>query len=229
MNYLSDQDKEQKLKAWSANWEKAYQQKTSDDPALAAVSEVFHKYKIPYEYSESFLAAMLSDTKKKRYENYQELKEYMYGSAAVVGLMMSYVIGFTDKRALVYAEELGYAMQLTNFLRDIKEDYHQRDRIYLPLAELKQFGLEEKDISSEKFSKNFIDFMKFQISRADAFYESAAKGVYLLNRHGHAPVKLALVLYREILRKIEDQGYNIFKKRAHTNLLEKILLIKEAV
>ena len=87
---------------------------------------------------------MIQDLTQTRYQTYDELKNYMWGSASVVGLMMSHVIGFNDMRALKYAPKLGYAMQLTNFLRDIDEDYQLRGRIYLPLDELARFDLDER-------------------------------------------------------------------------------------
>ena len=120
---------------WKTKWEEAKIEK-SDNPVLRATANLFKKYKIPNEYADAFLLAMVQDIEKKRYKNYQELENYVYGSAAVVGLMMTYVIGYTEPNALEYAKKLGYAMQLTNFLRDIDEDYVNRNRIYMPQDEL---------------------------------------------------------------------------------------------
>lgn len=177
---------------------------------LWATADTFHRYHIPFEYSESFMEAMIQDTWKASYATYEELRSYMYGSAAVVGLMMCHVIGF-EKEALPYAEKLGYAMQLTNFLRDIEEDKRLRGRTYLPQDELARFG-------SDK-----IGFMKFQIDRADRLYDEANHGIRFLHPRGRFAVRAASDLYREILRKIEARGYDV-SVRVRTSLLEKILI-----
>lgn len=179
-------------------------------PVLMAALDTFERYRIPFEYSEAFLDAMEQDTWKRTYADYAELERYMYGSAAVVGLMMCHVIGFKPG-ALAYAEKLGYAMQLTNFLRDIKEDKESRGRVYLPQDELARFG------------DDHAGFMKFQIARADAMYEEANKGIPLLAPRGRFAVRTASNLYREILRKIEARGYDV-SVRVRTTFLEKILI-----
>ncbi len=196
----------------------------SAHPVLVAAKDTFERFHIPFEYSESFLDAMIQDTWKDRYRTYGELEEYMYGSAAVVGLMMSHVIGF-DVGALAYAEKLGYAMQLTNFLRDIKEDYQQRGRIYLPQEELTRFSVLETDLAQGNVSSDFIELMKFQIKRADTLYEEANKGIHLLKPRGRFAVRAASDLYRAILRKIENQHYDVFQRRASTSRFDKILIV----
>lgn len=218
------------LERWGTDWKEAYAKGKSPDPVLDASVKVFKKYSIPYHLSEAFINAMITDTEKSRYKNYQELKNYMYGSAAVVGLMMSYIIGFKDKKALDHAEKLGYAMQLTNFLRDIREDYEKRGRIYMPQDEMERFGILENDISSGKMTQSFREFMIFQINRAKNLYKEAEEGIQYLDKDGRLAVKVASALYGAILYKIEELDYNIFAKRAHTNIFEKIfLLIKEVM
>lgn len=212
------------LERWRLQWKEAFDTGVSDHPVLRASVAVFKHYAIPYEYSDAFLTAMIQDTQKARYKTYEELEQYMYGSAAVVGLMMSYVIGFEDKAALGYAKKLGYAMQLTNFLRDIQEDIDKRNRIYMPVSELEQFGLSEEDITEHRYSSAFRDFMQWQCERAHALYEEADTGIALLHPRGQRAVRTASVLYREILNKIAEQEYNIFAGRAHTSTFEKIRL-----
>lgn len=218
-----------KLLLFKKNWRSAYKNKSSSDPVLNATSFIFHKYKIPFRYSLDFLKAMEIDTYKKTYKDFAELKKYMYGSAAVVGLMMTYIIGFKHKLALKYAEDLGYAMQLTNFLRDIGEDYALRQRIYLPQSELKKYKLTEKYFSNKIIDANFIKLLKFNIARTRNYYKSAEKGLKYLNPGGHKAVKTALVLYSQILKKIEKNNYDVFNKRAHTSFLEKIFLTLGAI
>jgi phytoene synthase len=216
---------EKNLKQWMANWQMAYKYKEHEDPVLNAASWIFQEYNIPYEYSESFLKAMLMDLTKKQYNDYAELEQYMYGSAGVVGLMMSYVIGFSDDLALEYAKQLGYAMQLTNFLRDIKEDLVLRNRIYMPLDELNLYKVTKEDIESGLVNDRFIAFMKFQINRARTLYAASWQGLLYLNKSGRFAVSTASKLYSAILTEIEKNGYDVYTKRARTSFLRKLILI----
>ncbi|MCC7522875.1 phytoene/squalene synthase family protein [Candidatus Uhrbacteria bacterium] len=184
------------------------------NPVIMAARDTFERYKIPFQYSGVFLDAMIQDTWKTTYSTYAELEQYMYGSAAVVGLMMSHVIGFKPG-ALAYAEKLGYAMQLTNFLRDIREDKEKRGRVYMPQDEL------------ARFADDHVAFMKFQIARADALYDEANRGIPLLEARGRFAVRAASDLYRAILRKIEQQNYDV-TLRARTSFVEKIFICLRA-
>lgn len=215
-------DKSARLLAWREAWKEAYTTGASHDSVLFATAWVFRRFSIPFECSEAFLRAMEQDLEKRRYATYEELRTYMYGSAAAVGLMMTYVIGFSDPRALARAEALGYAMQLTNFLRDIREDDEERGRIYLPQDELVLFGLSDSDIRDRCVDARFQAFMRFQVARADQLYEEANQGISLLSRRGRLGVRAGSDLYRMILRKIEQQQYDVYSQRARTSLFEKI-------
>ncbi len=215
-------DPKQALLEWKTQWHDAYISRNATHPVLFATAEVFHLYHIPFEYSEDFLDAMLQDVTVDRYATYADLEKYMYGSAAVVGLMMSHIIGYSDPSALAYAKKLGYAMQLTNFLRDIREDYETRGRIYLPQQDLKQFNVSEDDLKQHRVTSSFKKLMQFEIARADALYEEANRGISFLNPSGRSAVYIASDLYRAILRKIESANFNIFVRRVRTNLLEKV-------
>ena len=216
---------EKNLKQWMANWQMAYKYKEHEDSVLNAVIWVFQEYNIPYEYSESFLGAMLMDLTKKQYNNYAELEKYMYGSAGVVGLIMSYVIGFSDELALGYAQQLGYAMQLTNFIRDIKEDLVLRERIYMPLDELNLYKVTKEDLDKGLVNERFVAFMKFQINRARGLYDSSWQGISYLNKSGRFAVGVAGKLYAAILTEIEKNGYDVYRKRARTSFLRKLILV----
>jgi phytoene synthase len=152
----------------------------------------------------------------------------MYGSASVVGLMMSYVIGFSDKQALVHAEQLGHAMQLTNFLRDIQEDIVDRNRIYLPQEDLDRFNVTEEDIVHHRWAPDMEALMKFQAKRAEQLYKDAEQGIAMLNKQGRVAVRLGSRLYEALLTKLSQQGWNPYAGRASTSLWEKITLIPSA-
>lgn len=209
-------------------WRRAYQTGQSPDDILQLNAEVWHQYKIPYRHSEEFLDAMIQDTYETDYANYEELKGYMYGSAGTIGLMMSHLVGFSDEGALESATTLGYAMQLTNFLRDIDEDYQKRNRVYMPADELAQFGLSREDIANRNFTPQFREFMKFQADRAQKMYDEASVGFKLLNKRGRFGLATSSVLYSAILNKLAEQDYNPFAKRASTSFTEKLALTGKA-
>ena len=217
-------DPRRALEDWRDGWRRAYRTGEADTPVLRAAAHIFHRHAIPYEFSEAFLDAMFRDLDDDRYATYADLEGYMYGSAAAVGLMMSHAIGFSDPAALPLAEKLGYAMQLTNFLRDIDEDFQQRGRIYLPLDEMKRWGVGESDIAARKFGPGLEALMRFEAARAHRLYEEAAPGVALLNPEGRRAVRVASALYRAILTRLEKQGFDPFAGRARTDLWEKAVL-----
>ncbi len=218
---LSLEKKEALLKSWSSAWQKARQGGLATHPIQKLALLVFEEYKIPQAWDQAFLNAMEQDLRKDSYANYKELEQYMYGSAAVVGLMMTKIIGHTGE-ALPYAEANGYAMQLTNFLRDIGEDWRERNRIYLPQDEMQRFGVTTKMISDGIVTPEFAALMQSLIAKAKSLYLEAQPGIGMLNKKGRKPVMIASQLYARILDKIEDNGYDVFTKRAHTKLREKI-------
>ncbi len=217
-----------KLLDFLARWKVAYEDGNSGDQILDFAAHIFHQRNVPFEYSQSFLDAMIQDTHQTRYSDYEDLERYMYGSASCVGLMMSHIIGYSKPETLDYATQLGNAMQLTNFLRDIDEDYQQRGRVYMPQDELKQFGLSDEDIAQRRFSPAFREFMKFQVARAHSLYDEANKGIELLNKEGRFAVSSASTLYRAILDKLEEQDFDPFGGRVATSGIEKIALLRRA-
>ncbi len=218
----------QELTEFGDQWRLAYQNGESPNPILQLTAQTWHKYQIPYRYSEDFLSAMMQDTHQTDYATYADLEAYMYGSAAVIGLMMSHLVGYNGEKTLEHAQKLGYAMQLTNFLRDIDEDFQLRNRVYMPADELKQFGLTRSDIELRRFSPAFRAFMEFQGARAHKLYEEANLGIPMLNKEGRFAVATASTLYRAILGKLEQEGWNPFPKRVKTSMPEKIVLTGRA-
>lgn len=208
---------------WKNKWKKAYETLNDTNPVLRANAKLWQECSIPFEYSDIFLDAMLQDTNKNRYNNYQELEDYMYGSATVVGYMMSYIIGFKDG-ALPYARALGEAFQLTNFLRDIKEDM-ERNRIYIPLDEMLKYNVIEADFKKSQMSKQMKNLVMYQIQRNEDLYSEALKGIPMLNKSGRRAVRIALYLYKEILEKIKKDPERIWRERVRVSKLRKLYLI----
>lgn len=180
-----------------------------------------NKYRIPWHYSEQLIHGVSQDLSKTRYFNFDELVHYSYGVASTVGLMSMHIIGFNQHAAYTYAIRLGVALQLTNILRDIGEDY-RAGRIYLPLDELAQYGLSEEDIAKGQVTPQWRSFMQFQISRNRQLYAEAKPGIGFLSADGRLAITAAADLYAEILDEIEKNDYNVFTKRASTNAIQKI-------
>lgn len=191
---------------------------------LLAWRDLLKTYKIKQELPLELMKGVVQDTHMKRYQTFNELYVYCYRVASTVGLMASEIFGYADKKTLEYAEALGIAMQLTNILRDVKEDAAM-DRIYLPQKDLQKFNVSEKQIFDGDCDENFVELMKFQISRAKDYYATAEKGIGLLEKDTRFTVLLAARIYKQILEKIEKQNYNIFLKRAHTTLSQKIFSV----
>jgi phytoene synthase len=218
-----------KLNEWSENWLGAMASGQSDDAVMNAIVHTFHKYKIPVEHGEAFLRSMFMDEERSTYETYEELEEYMYGSAGVIGLMVTHIVGYSGPEAFPYAIKLGYAFQLTNFLRDIREDYEELGRVYMPQDELRQFGLSNGDISRRVYDQRFITFMKFQIKRNRELYREAQTGIPMLAWRGRLAVRVSHVLYKAILGEVERANYNIYNGRVRTNLGQKVWLSLKAL
>jgi len=194
---------------------------TVPNPVLRAFANTVLLRGIGPGLIEAFMRSMKMDTSVFRYPAYGDLEEYTYGSAAVVGLMMCRVIGATDERATPHAEALGTAMQLTNFLRDVKEDW-KRGRIYLPLEDLNRFEYAEEELGRGVVDERFVGLMRFEIARARKLYRVADEGIRYIPRGRRYPVVVARRLYEAILGRIEAQGYDVFSRRAQTSLPHKL-------
>ncbi|CAN5203369.1 phytoene/squalene synthase family protein [soil metagenome] len=219
----------EELERWIAAWRGEMEGKASGDSLIKLSTELFTTYNVPRTYGEDFLAAMLQDTTQDRYESYAALEQYMYGSAVVVGLMMAHIVGAVagadSEKVLKAATCLGNAMQLTNFLRDIDEDYQDRGRIYLPQDEMGRYGVKEHDIASRVMSENLKRLMRFQVERARNLFAAAEPGILLLNPKARRAVRLAGKLYASILDSIVKQDYNPFAGRARVSRSKKVKII----
>jgi phytoene synthase len=225
----SDASKKEALSEWIVNWNALYNgDATSENGILFEMKDLMLRYNIDKIYVDEFLAVMMQDITVDRYETYEELKKYMYGSASVIGIMMSHLVGY-EEEALPHAKALGEAMQLTNFLRDIREDYEGRGRIYLPLEDLKTFGVTEDHIKRQECDDLWRDLMKFEVARARALFEYANNGIKYLHPHGRAAIWAASHIYEAILDEIEKQDYDIFARRAVVSPFRKTMLLWKAV
>ena len=185
-----------------------------DDPVLLAWADARARYGIPVRYVEQLIEGVSRDLICKRYQTFEELAEYCYGVASTVGLMSMHIIGFSGKEAIPYAVKLGVALQLTNMLRDVGEDW-RAGRLYLPQEELADFDLSEADIAAGIVDDRWRKFMRFQIKRNRVLYRETFPGIALLDPDGRFAIAAAAELYRAILEDIEAHDWDVFHRRSY--------------
>ena len=194
---------------------------------LTAWPEIQARYRIPVCYAEQLLDGVARDLVQQRYCTFEDLSVYCYGVASTVGLMSMHITGFSDPQAIPYAIKLGVALQLTNILRDIGEDWDS-GRLYLPLDELTAFGLDEEDIAAARMDDRWRDFMRFQIDRARRLYAEAMPAIGMLHPDGRFAVAAAALLYQGILDDIEAHDFNVYNRRAYVSRGRKLALLLRA-
>lgn len=197
------------------------------DAVLTAWAAIQQCYQIPVCYAEQLLDGVERDLVQRRYASFEELSLYCYSVASTVGLMSMRITGFINHQAVAYAIKLGVALQLTNILRDVGEDW-QAGRLYLPLDELAAFGLRESEVAAARVDNRWRTFMHFQITRARRLYAEALPGICLLHPDGQLAVAAAAMLYRGILDDIEAHDYDVFHRRAFVRRGRKLALLLRA-
>lgn len=212
-------ERQQALNRWRASVT-TEPQLDCDLVALAWV-DTQHQFQIPSGYAEQLIDGVERDLLQERYQTFNELAGYSYGVASTVGLMAMHIIGFTGEQALPYAVKLGVALQMTNILRDVAQDW-RLGRLYLPQEELRQFGLSEEDIEYNVTDRRWRDFMRYQIERTRKLYDESMEGLRYLNPDGRLAIAAAGELYRAILGDIEAHHYDVFSRRAHVSWLGKL-------
>ena len=206
-----------------ANWRArlSHPDPAAHDPVPLAWGDTQARHRIPRGYADQLIAGVARDQAQTRYASFDELTEYCYGVASTVGLMSMHIVGFDTRGALPYAVKLGIALQLTNILRDVGEDW-QVGRLYLPLDELAEFGLGESDLAAGRVDDRWRAFMRFQIERVHRLFDEARPGIGLLHADGRFAIAAAADLYRAILADIEAHDYDVFHRRAQVGLWGKL-------
>lgn len=218
-------DPEATLKQWSQMSLAA--DPATDDPVVLAWSHARSICRIPHRYAEQLINGVARDLQQTRYQSFDELAEYSYGVASTVGLMSMHIVGFSGPEAIPYAVKLGVALQITNILRDVGEDYRS-GRVYLPQEELAAFGITEDQIAAGRVDDRWCEFMRFQIARNRLLYKEAWPGIALLDRDGRFAITAAATLYCGILADLEAHNYDNFTRRSYVNKRGKALRLAQA-
>jgi phytoene synthase len=215
----ADEERESRLHYWRSMVE--HGSFHENDLIATAWADTLARYHIPRHYALQLIDGVNRDLFQARYQTFDELATYCYGVASTVGLMSMYIVGFKNDAAIPYAIKLGVALQMTNILRDIGEDY-RNGRLYLPREELVFHGIREQDIAEGRLTDNWRQFMRFQIERTRNLYAESWTGVKLLESEGQLAIGAASVFYQGILDDIERHDYDVFTRRASLSMLGKV-------
>ena len=208
------------LKKWSNQVLSDIKSGSSNDPIAAAVVDTVSRFKIPIAHFKAFLHSMNMDLSVRQYQTYKDLHEYVYGSAAVIGLQMVSVLGTISPDAVTSAneaaEKLGIAFQLANFIRDVGEDL-DRGRVYLPMTELEAHGVNRQMLKERVITPQIKSALKEQIQRVRRLQNESTAGIKLLTPGARECIQAASQLYCGIVDEVEKIDYQIFTKRAKTS------------
>jgi phytoene synthase len=213
---LSDAEKAAELKTWGDGVLLGLKTGNSNDQVGRALIDTVNRFDIPHEHFVAFLHSMTMDLTVTEYADYEALMEYVYGSAAVIGLEMVPILGALSPAAYEPAEKLGVAFQLANFIRDVGEDL-DRGRVYLPQDELAQFGVNREMLEARTLTPEITTALKFQIERVRQLQREATPGILQLEPASRPCIEAASELYCGIVDEVEAIGYDIFNKRAKTS------------
>jgi phytoene synthase len=213
---------------WRAALDRALAGRTDAHPVLPAFHDTVGRYQIPPRYFHEMIDGVASDLEPRRFETFEQLYRYCYLVASTVGLTIIHIFGFDSPDALRLAEKCGVAFQLTNILRDIKEDA-QRSRIYLPAEDLSRFRVTADDIRAGLRTPEFIDLMDFETSRARAYYQESKPLLGLVDRGSQASLGALISIYSRLLDRIEKTNYDVFSRRISLPASEKSWIVAKSL
>ena len=215
------------LREWKDALRGALAGNYGDSLILPAFHAAVERYAIPEEYFYELIAGAEMDLVIRSYRTFAELYPYCYRVASVVGLCSLHILGFEDPAAKKLAEELGIAFQLTNILRDLREDA-QAGRVYLPLEDLERFQYSPADLAAGVYNPQFLQLMQFEIERAKGYYDRGEGLIELVDPESRPALWTLITIYRGILGRIESNGGNVFSHAAALTRREKIEVVLQA-
>jgi 15-cis-phytoene synthase len=209
---------------WQADLNSALAGAAPENPVWPAFSDAVARYRIPHEYFREMIRGVSSDLEPRQIQTFQELYDYCYHVASVVGLTIIHIFGFNDPRALELAERCGVAFQLTNILRDVREDA-EHGRVYLPAEDLARFGVDPKELAGGEISPALRSLLAFEAERARAYYQEAQSLTKLVDSRSRASLKALIAIYSRLLERISNSGYEVLRERVRVPAWEKIWIL----
>jgi 15-cis-phytoene synthase len=217
------------IETWRRDTDEAIAGRFAASPIWPAFHDTVVRYGIPQEYFHDMIEGMLSDIEPRRVKTFDELYRYCYQVASVVGLTVIHIFGFRGPEALPLAEKCGVAFQLTNILRDVREDAG-RDRIYLPAEDLEGFGVDPRDLAEGKRTDEFVALMEFEAHRARAYYKESSPLIDMVDQHSRSSLWALIEIYSRLLQRIEQTNYDVLSRRVALSAREKLgIILKAAV
>jgi phytoene synthase len=217
---------------WRTELEDALEGRFSGHPVWPAFHHAVRRFGIPHEYFRQMIQGVSSDLSPKNaprtFETFEQLYGYCYQVASVVGLTIIHIFGFDTPSALPLAEKCGVAFQLTNILRDIREDAGL-GRIYLPAEDLRRFGVTEEDLRSGNRNEAFLKLMRFEAARARAYYKESQPLLDLIHPRSRPSLWALIAIYSRLLERIEAGNYDVFSQRVKLSLFEKSWIVLRAL
>lgn len=196
---------------------------TSTYPLLNQLSATARKFNIPVDHFYDLIRGMEIDLAKTRYQTFDELYEYCYLVASTVGLMCRQIFGYRNESTREYAINLGIALQLTNILRDVRDDA-RRGRIYLPQEDLRRFGYTEEDLFAGRYTPEFVNLMRFECERARRYFDAARDALKDEDKYYFFAARIMWSIYAHLLCRIERSDYNVITRRISLPRFLKLLI-----
>lgn len=216
------------IERWREEMEDALAGRFSGHPVWPAFHHTVRRFGIPHEYFREMIGGVLSDLEPRRFETFDQLYRYCYQVASVVGLTTLHIFGFDTRSALPLAEKCGVAFQLTNILRDIREDAG-RGRIYLPAEDLLRFSVTEDDLRGGNRSPAFLRLMGFEAERARSYYRESQPLLDLVHPRSRPSLWALITIYSRLLERIERSDFDVFARRVRLPLWEKSWIVMRAL
>jgi phytoene synthase len=209
-------------------WREAVVAPVHGEPALAShVRALISDYQLPVAHFHEIIAGVEMDLAGARFPTWEDLRVYCHRVASVVGLVSIEIFGATDAAARDYAVNLGLALQLTNILRDVGEDFENGGRIYLPAEDMARFGVSPQDLAAGRRSESFLSLMDFEARRALSFYEAAR--LPPSDRRALVPAEIMRSVYRRLLAKMQADRWRVFGHRYRISKARKLWLVTKGI
>ena len=219
---LPVEEKERQLN----DWKRALFEPFEGEPSLAApVRRLIADYRLRENWLLEIIHGCEMDLRPVRYATFEDLRLYCYRVASVVGLVSIEIFGYRNPATRRYAVELGYALQLTNIIRDVAKDLANGGRIYLPQEDLERFGITPDDLAQRKGGPRFEEMMAFQAARAEEFYARAVAELPPEDRRSMAAAEIMRRVYHKLLRRISEDRYRVFDRFHKLSRLEKLAIV----
>jgi phytoene synthase len=207
---------------WRTDLDNALAGNFPENPLWPAFHDTVKRYNIPHQYFHEMIEGVSGDLQPRQIQTFDELYRYCYQVASVVGLTIIHIFGFDNPEALALAEKCGIAFQLTNILRDVREDRENR-RIYVPAEDIQRFSA-----NLAHYDANFIELMRFEAARAEAYYQESRPLIALVHKRSRRSLWALIEIYRRLLLKIEKSNFDVLDRRIRIPTSEKLGILAKS-